>query len=110
MRRVIFVDDAPEILKHLQRTLAPMQAEWTMEFYPSATAALAAIRETPVRRGGVGHDDAGDGRRSIPRRGAQSLSTGDPHRVCPETRALPIICGPRRSHIDFFRNRSMSPR
>ena len=34
MRRVIFVDDAPEILKHLQRTLAPMQAEWAMVIYP----------------------------------------------------------------------------
>ena len=47
MRRVVFVDDAPEILNHLQRTLAPMQAEWAMEFHPSATAALTAIRETP---------------------------------------------------------------
>jgi DNA-binding NtrC family response regulator len=47
VRRVVFVDDAPEILNHLQRTLAPMQAEWAMEFHPSATAALTAIRETP---------------------------------------------------------------
>lgn len=43
MRRVLFVDDAPEILKHLQRTLAPMQAEWTMEFFSSAKSALTAL-------------------------------------------------------------------
>ena len=47
MRRVFFVDDAPEILKHLQRTLAPMQSEWTMEFFPSAKSALAAICQAP---------------------------------------------------------------
>lgn len=43
MRRVLFVDDAPEILKHLQRTLAPMQVEWTMEFFSSAKSALTAL-------------------------------------------------------------------
>lgn len=47
MRRVLFVDDAPEILKHLQRTLAPMQSEWTMEFFSSANSALAAMSEAP---------------------------------------------------------------
>ncbi len=47
MRRVFFVDDAPEILKHLQRTLAPMQSEWTMEFFSSAKSALAAICQAP---------------------------------------------------------------
>lgn len=47
MRRVCFVDDAPEILKHLQRILAPMQSEWAMEFFPSAKSALAALGETP---------------------------------------------------------------
>lgn len=47
MRRVFFVDDAPEILKHLQRTLAPMQSEWTMEFFSSGKSALAALSEAP---------------------------------------------------------------
>ncbi|MGC3976683.1 MAG: response regulator [Nitrospira sp.] len=37
------MNDAPEILKHLQRTLAPMQSEWTMEFFSSAKNALAAM-------------------------------------------------------------------
>ena len=45
MRRVFFLDDAPEILKHLQRTLAPMQSEWTMEFFSSGKSALAAMSE-----------------------------------------------------------------
>ncbi|MBS0169828.1 MAG: HDOD domain-containing protein [Nitrospira sp.] len=47
MRRVIFVDDAPEILQHLRRTLASMQSEWEMQFFSSAAAALPVIRETP---------------------------------------------------------------
>lgn len=47
MRRVIFVDDAPEILQHLRRLLAPMQTEWEMQFFPSATDALAAIKQSP---------------------------------------------------------------
>jgi len=47
MRRVVFVDDAPEILQHLRRILAPMQSEWEMQFFASATQALAAIRESP---------------------------------------------------------------
>ncbi len=47
MRRVVFVDDAPEILQHLRRAFAPMQSEWEMQFFSSATAALAAIRENP---------------------------------------------------------------
>ncbi len=46
MRRVVFVDDAPEILQHLRRILAPMQTEWEMQFFASATQALAAIQET----------------------------------------------------------------
>jgi HD-like signal output (HDOD) protein len=47
MRRVFFVDDAPEVLQHLRRTLAPMQSEWEMQFFPSAKQALAAIVEQP---------------------------------------------------------------
>lgn len=47
MRRVLFVDDAPEVLQHLRRTLAPMQSEWEMQFFASAKQALAAIEEKP---------------------------------------------------------------
>ena len=47
MRRVMFVDDAPEILQHLRRLLAPMQAEWDMQFFPSATQALSALQQQP---------------------------------------------------------------
>lgn len=47
MRHVIFVDDAPEILQHLRRLLAPMQTEWEMRFFSSATQALAAIQQSP---------------------------------------------------------------
>lgn len=45
MRRVIFVDDAPEILQHLRRIFVPMQSEWDMQFFSSAAAALPVIRE-----------------------------------------------------------------
>lgn len=44
-RRVIFVDDAPEILQHLRRIFVPMQSEWDMQFFSSAAAALPVIRE-----------------------------------------------------------------
>lgn len=47
MRRVIFVDDAPEVLQHLRRLLTPLQAEWEMQFFPSATEALSAIARSP---------------------------------------------------------------
>lgn len=45
MRRVIFVDDAPEILQHLRRIFVPLQSEWDMQFFSSAAAALPVIRE-----------------------------------------------------------------
>ncbi len=44
MRKVIFVDDAPEVLQHLRRTLGPMKAEWDMQFFSSAGQALASIQ------------------------------------------------------------------
>ena len=45
MRRLMFVDDAPEILQHVRRLLGPMQAEWDMQFFPSATQALSALQQ-----------------------------------------------------------------
>jgi HD-like signal output (HDOD) protein/ActR/RegA family two-component response regulator len=44
VRKIIFVDDAPEILHHLRRTLAGMSAEWDMQFYQSGGPALASIK------------------------------------------------------------------
>ena len=45
MRRLMFVDDAPEILQHVRRLLGPMQAEWDMQFFPSAMQALSALQQ-----------------------------------------------------------------
>jgi HD-like signal output (HDOD) protein len=45
MRRVMFVDDAPEVLQHIRRLLAPMQTEWDMLFFPSASQALSALQQ-----------------------------------------------------------------
>ena len=99
MRRVIFVDDAPEILKHLQRTLAPMQAEWTMEFYPSATAALAAIRETPC--------DVVVSDMTMPGMdGAQFL--GEVRKVCPQ--ATRIVLSGDQSPANYLRSASVAHR
>lgn len=43
MRRIVFVDDAGEVLQHLQRTLAPMKSEWDMQFFASGAEALELI-------------------------------------------------------------------
>lgn len=46
MRKVLLVDDAPEVLNMLKRTLAPMKAEWEMAFVGSATDALATLERS----------------------------------------------------------------
>lgn len=82
MRRVMFVDDAPEILQHLRRALAPMQSEWEMQFFASAAAALPAIRETPC--------DVVVSDMTMPvMDGAQFLS--EVRRLSPQT--IRIVCG-----------------
>ena len=46
MRKVLLVDDAPEFLSMLKRTLAPMKAEWEMAFVMSAADALASLEQS----------------------------------------------------------------
>lgn len=43
MRKVLFVDDMPEVLRMLQRTLDPIKDEWDMSFVESAPDALAEL-------------------------------------------------------------------
>ena len=44
MRKVLFVDDEPNVLQGLRRMLRPMRSEWDMHFVDSAEAAIEAIR------------------------------------------------------------------
>jgi len=43
MRKVLFVDDMPEVLRMLKRTLDPIKGEWDMSFVGSAPEALAVL-------------------------------------------------------------------
>jgi YesN/AraC family two-component response regulator len=47
MRSILFVDDEPNILEGLRRSLRPMRAEWEMSFAPGADAALVILASTP---------------------------------------------------------------
>ena len=99
MRRVLFVDDAPEILKHLQRTLAPMQSEWTMEFFSSAKSALAAMSEGPC--------DVVISDMTMPGMdGAQFLT--EVRKVCPHT--IRIILSGDQSPVNYLRSASVAHR
>lgn len=99
MRRVIFVDDAPEILQHLRRLLAPMQSEWEMQFFDSAAPALAAIRETPC--------DVVVSDMTMPRMdGAKFL--GEVCKVCPQT--IRIILSGDQSPYNYVRSASVAHR
>jgi HD-like signal output (HDOD) protein len=42
-RSILFVDDEPNILTGLERTLRPMRAQWEMEFVPGGDEALQAM-------------------------------------------------------------------
>jgi len=46
-KRILFVDDEPNVLSGLQRTLRPMQYQWEMEFVPSGEDALQALGLQP---------------------------------------------------------------
>lgn len=99
MRRVVFVDDAPEILKHLQRTLAPMQSEWTMEFFSSAKSALAAMGEAPC--------DVVVSDMTMPGMdGAQFLT--EVRKVCPQT--IRIVLSGDQSPVNYLRSASVAHR
>ncbi len=45
MRRVLFVDDEPNVLSGLRRMLRPMRNEWDMSFAEGAAAALKMLAE-----------------------------------------------------------------
>jgi putative nucleotidyltransferase with HDIG domain len=47
MRKVLFVDDMPEVLRMLKRTLDPIKDKWDMSFVGSAKDALAALEQSP---------------------------------------------------------------
>lgn len=46
MRRILFVDDEPNILQGLQRMLRPMRQEWDMTFAGSGSEALQILEKT----------------------------------------------------------------
>lgn len=47
MTRILFVDDEPNILDGLQRTLRAQRRVWNMTFVTSGHAALSAMEEEP---------------------------------------------------------------
>jgi putative nucleotidyltransferase with HDIG domain len=46
-RRILFVDDDPNVLQGLQRMLRPMRHEWDMDFASSGEEALCKLEEAP---------------------------------------------------------------
>lgn len=47
-KRILFVDDEPNLLAGLRRMLRPMRREWEMKFVPGGEEALAVFAEQPV--------------------------------------------------------------
>jgi HD-like signal output (HDOD) protein len=47
-QKILFVDDEPNILAGLQRSLRPLQNEWEMAFCNSGAEALAKLAQQPV--------------------------------------------------------------
>ena len=47
MKRILFVDDEPNILQGLQRMLRPQRSQWDMAFCASGAEALRRLAETP---------------------------------------------------------------
>jgi putative nucleotidyltransferase with HDIG domain len=47
MKRILFVDDEPQILGELQRALEPQRSHWEMEFARSGEEALALLAAKP---------------------------------------------------------------
>lgn len=48
VKRVLFVDDEPQVLTMLTATMAPLRSEWEMEFVPSGEQALASLERQPA--------------------------------------------------------------
>src|SRR5262245_61883545 len=46
-KRLLFVDDEPNVLHGLRRSLYRMRGDWEMEFVDNATAALAMLEAQP---------------------------------------------------------------
>ncbi|MER3474355.1 MAG: two-component system response regulator [Armatimonadota bacterium] len=46
-RRILFVDDEPNVLQGLQRMLRPMRSEWEMEFAGGGEEALQKMEQAP---------------------------------------------------------------
>jgi DNA-binding NtrC family response regulator len=46
VKRVLFVDDEPNLLDALRRMLSPMRKQWEMEFVSSGREALRHLSET----------------------------------------------------------------
>lgn len=47
LKRILFVDDEPNLLMGLQRSMRPMRAEWEMEFVASGEEALQTMARNP---------------------------------------------------------------
>ena len=47
-RRVLFVDDEPNVLDGLRRMLRPLRDEWDMRFAPGGTRALELMAAEPA--------------------------------------------------------------
>ena len=47
MKRILFVDDEPNVLRGLQRMLRPQRREWDMTFCDSGEEALRRLSEAP---------------------------------------------------------------
>ena len=46
-KRILFVDDEPNLLHGLQRMLRPMRQEWDMEFATNGREALKMVKQEP---------------------------------------------------------------
>ncbi len=45
MKRILFVDDEPNVLDGLRRMLRPLRSQWSMMFLDSAEKALELLRQ-----------------------------------------------------------------
>jgi HD-like signal output (HDOD) protein len=48
MKQLLFVDDEPNLLDGLKRSLRPMREEWNMTFVNSGAEALQALEQAPI--------------------------------------------------------------
>src|SRR5215472_5276781 len=48
MKKILFVDDEPQLLEGLRRLLSPQRKDWDMRFAASGEAALAVMENTEI--------------------------------------------------------------